>query len=43
MIDWIREWFHRFGSFFRKPQLDRELDAEMVAHLKLAIEETIQP
>ena len=42
MIDWIREWFHRFGSFFRKPQLDRELDAEMVAHLKLAIEENLQ-
>jgi predicted permease len=42
MIAGIREWHHRFRSFFRKPQLDRELDAEMVAHLKLAIEENLQ-
>ena len=42
MIDWIRESLHRFRSFFRKSQLDRELDAEMAAHLELAIEENLQ-
>jgi predicted permease len=42
MIDWLRESLHRFRSFFRKPQLDRELDAEMAAHLELAIEENLQ-
>jgi len=42
MIDWLRESLHRFRSFFRKPQLDRELDAEMAAHLELAIEEHLQ-
>ena len=42
MIDWIRESLHHFRFFFRKPQLDRELDAEMAAHLELAIEENLQ-
>jgi predicted permease len=42
MIDWIRESLHRFRAFFRKPQLDRELDAEMAAHLELAIAENLQ-
>src|SRR5438477_6507463 len=28
--------------FFRRAQLDRELDAEMSAHLELAIEENLQ-
>jgi predicted permease len=42
MIDWLRGSLHRFRSFFSKPQLDRELDAEMAAHLELAIEEHLQ-
>ena len=42
MIDWTRESLRRFRSFFHKPQLDRELDAEMAAHLELAIEENLQ-
>jgi predicted permease len=42
MIDGIRQSLRRFHSFFRKPQLDQELDAEMVAHLELAIEENLQ-
>jgi putative ABC transport system permease protein len=42
MIDWMRQSFHRFHSFFRQPQLDQELDAEMASHLELAIEENLQ-
>ncbi len=42
MIDWMRQSLHRFLSSFRKPQLDHELDAEMVAHLDLAIEENLE-
>ena len=29
-------------SFFQKPQRDAELDAEMAAHLELAVEENIR-
>jgi predicted permease len=42
MMDRLRRSFHRLRSFFRGPQLDRELDAEMAAHLELAIEENLQ-
>jgi len=42
MIDWMRQSLHRFLSFFHKPQLDQELDAEMAAHLEFAIEENLQ-
>jgi predicted permease len=42
MSDGIRQSLQRFHSFFRKPQLDQELDAEMAAHLELAIEENLQ-
>jgi predicted permease len=42
MIDGIRQSLYRFRSFFRNPQLDQELDAEMAAHLELAIEENLQ-
>ena len=38
MIDQVRQGFHRLRSFFRRAQQDRELDAEMSAHLELAIE-----
>src|ERR1700675_1504551 len=38
----LREFFHRLRSLFRATQLDTELDAEMAAHLELAIEENLQ-
>lgn len=37
-----REIFNRMRSFFRKDDLDLELDREMAAHLDLAIEESIR-
>ncbi|HTP68841.1 MAG TPA: ABC transporter permease [Dongiaceae bacterium] len=42
MIDRIRELLHRLHSFFRRDQLDRELDAEMALHLEMAIEENLR-
>src|SRR5713226_796438 len=42
MTDALRQLFHRLRSFFRRTQLDRDLDAEMSAHLELAIEENLQ-
>src|SRR5580704_11579163 len=35
----LRRALSRLGSFFRKPHLDAELEAEMAAHLEMAIEE----
>jgi putative ABC transport system permease protein len=29
MMDWLRQSFNRFRSFFRSPQLDSDLDAEL--------------
>jgi ABC-type lipoprotein release transport system permease subunit len=37
----LREFMHRLGSLFRARQLDTELDAEMAAHLELAVEENL--
>lgn len=37
-----REGFERLRSFFKKPQQDSELDAEVAAHLELATEENIR-
>jgi putative ABC transport system permease protein len=42
MIDWLRQAFHRLRSVFRQARLDHELDAELAAHLELAIEENLQ-
>ena len=42
MIDWLREFFHRITSLLRREKLDRDLDAELAAHLDLAIEENLQ-
>ena len=42
MIAWLRQSFYRLRSFFRRAQLDRDLDAEMSAHLQFAIEENLQ-
>jgi len=42
MIGWLRQFFQRFQAFFRSAQLDRELEAEMSAHLQFATEENLQ-
>jgi len=42
MIDWLQQFFHRVTSVFRREQMDHELDAELSAHLDLAIEENLQ-
>ncbi|MDQ1469806.1 MAG: hypothetical protein QOJ99_1286, partial [Bryobacterales bacterium] len=38
----IRESLQRLGSFFRKREMDSDLDAELAAHLDLATDEFIQ-
>ncbi|HEY1159026.1 MAG TPA: ABC transporter permease [Terracidiphilus sp.] len=38
----LREALNRVFSFFQKPQLDADLEAEIAAHLELAIEENLQ-
>src|SRR5207245_2917755 len=42
MIDEVRQGFHRLRSLFRRARQDRELDAEMSAHLELAVEENLE-
>ena len=42
MTDQLRRFFHRVRSFFRHAEQDRDLDAEMSAHLELAIEENLE-
>jgi hypothetical protein len=42
MMESIRELFRRVTSFFRREKLDQELDAELAAHLELAVEENLQ-
>jgi predicted permease len=42
MIDRLQQSVHRFFSMFRRARLDNELDAELAAHLELAIEENLQ-
>ncbi|HEV2273019.1 MAG TPA: ABC transporter permease [Acidobacteriaceae bacterium] len=38
----MREMLNRWRSFFRKPERDRELDAEIAGHLELAVEENMR-
>src|ERR1700688_331819 len=38
----LREFLHHLRSLFRARQLDTELDAEMAAHLELAVEENLR-
>ena len=38
----LRQGLERLRSYFRKPILDRELDAEMASHLAFAIEENLR-
>lgn len=42
MTTWLYRSFQRLRSLFRRAQLDRDLDAEMSAHLELAIEENLE-
>ncbi|HEV2196201.1 MAG TPA: ABC transporter permease [Candidatus Acidoferrum sp.] len=42
MTSRLLQLVHRLRSFFRVTEQDRELDAEMSAHLELAIEENLQ-
>ena len=42
MTSWLRQAFHRLRAFFHRPQLDRDLDAEISSHLQLAIDEHLQ-
>jgi predicted permease len=42
MTDLLREIFARFRSFFRKREMDRDLESEMAADLELAVEENVR-
>ena len=42
MMDRLLQSLQRLLSFFRRSQLDRDLDAEMSSHLELAIEENLR-
>ena len=41
-MDWLRQFFQRFQAFFHGAQFDRELEAEMLAHVQFATEENLQ-
>ncbi|MGE5321989.1 MAG: permease prefix domain 1-containing protein, partial [Actinomycetota bacterium] len=42
MIDSLQQFLQRFASIFRRGRLDRELDAELSAHIELATEENLE-
>ncbi|HYL83652.1 MAG TPA: ABC transporter permease [Candidatus Angelobacter sp.] len=42
MIGWVRLSLRRLGAFLRSARLDRDLDAEMAAHVAFAAEENLQ-
>jgi len=42
MTSWLQQSVQRLRSFFRRAQLDRDLDDEISSHLQLAIEENLQ-
>src|SRR6202167_4366725 len=42
VLDALRRAIERLRSFFRKAPMDRDLDAEMAAHLVLAVEENLR-
>ena len=42
MFDRLRQLSQRFAALFRRVQLDQDLEAEMVSHLELAIEENLR-
>ena len=39
---WLRQSFLRLACFFRRAQLDQDLDAEINSHLQLGIEENLR-
>src|SRR6516165_9363051 len=41
-MHFVREGLNRLSSYLRKGTLDRELDAEMTAHIEMAIEENMR-
>ncbi len=41
IIHSLQQWLHRCLASFRRTRLDQELDAELTAHLELAIEENL--
>ena len=41
-MDWLRQFLQRIQAFFRSAQLDRELEAEMLAHVQFATEENLE-
>lgn len=41
MTDRLRQSFHRLRSLFRRAQLDRDLDRELVSHLEMAFERNL--
>ena len=42
MTSWLRQVFHRVRCFLLRARDDRELDAEMTAHLAFATEDNLQ-
>src|SRR5256714_6271212 len=42
MMEWLQSTANRLASLFRRAEMDHELDAELSAHLELAIEENLQ-
>ena len=42
MTSWLQQFLHRLRFFFYRAQVDRDLDAEISAHLQFAIEENLQ-
>lgn len=41
MIHWLQQSFQRLCSVFQRTKMDQDLDAELAAHLELAIEENL--
>ena len=42
MMDSIREWSDRVRSFFRKRELDGDLENELFSHIEMAVEENLR-
>ena len=41
-LDSLQRWLHRSVAMFRRTRLDRELDAELSAHVEMAMEENLE-
>ncbi|MGH9447138.1 MAG: permease prefix domain 1-containing protein [Terriglobia bacterium] len=42
MTEFIREWSGRLRSFFRKRELERDLENELSSHIEMAAEENLR-